>query len=59
MKIKALRERRGLSQEDLAARAGLSRGYLARLEIGLHDPTLTTLQKLAQALKVKVARLVE
>jgi len=57
MKIKVLREERGLTQEALAERAGLSRGYLARLETGRHEPTLTTLGKLAKALRVKVADL--
>lgn len=59
MRIKVLREKRGLSQEELATRAGISRGYLARLETGRHEPTLTTLEKLAKALRVKVARLLE
>jgi len=58
-RIKALREQRGLSQEALAERAGITRGYLARLEIGRHEPTLTTLGKLAKALRVKVTKLIE
>ena len=57
MRIKALREKRGLSQEELAGRAGISRGYLARLETGRHEPTLTMLGKLAKALRVKTAEL--
>ena len=59
MKIQRLREKRGLTQEALAAKARLSRGFLARLEMGRHDPSLSTLGKLAKALKVKVAELVE
>lgn len=35
----------------------ISRGYLARLEIGRHDPTVGTLQRLARALGVNVVRL--
>ena len=58
-RIKALRERRRLSQEALAAKAGVSRGYLARLEIGRHDPTVGTVEKLAKALRVKVADLLK
>jgi transcriptional regulator with XRE-family HTH domain len=57
MKIKALRGKRGLSQEKLAAKAGITRGYLARLETGRHEPTLTMLGKIAKALKVKTAEL--
>jgi transcriptional regulator with XRE-family HTH domain len=48
-----------MSQRELARRAGLSRAYVARLEIGRHDPTLSTLEKLAKALRVKVTRLLE
>ncbi|MGH2359406.1 MAG: helix-turn-helix domain-containing protein [bacterium] len=57
MKIKQLREQRGLTQKRLAKKAGLSLGYLARLEIGMHDPPLSTVAKLAKALGVPVAEL--
>jgi len=59
MKIKAVREKRGLSQEELAQRAEISRGYLARLETGRHEPTLTMLAKIAKALRVKTADLLK
>jgi transcriptional regulator with XRE-family HTH domain len=59
MRIKTLREARAFSQEELAKRAGISRGYLAWLETARQDPTLTTLEKLAKALRVKVGRLLE
>ena len=59
MRSKTLREARAFSQEELAKRAGISRGYLARLETARQDPTLTTLEKLAKALRVKVGRLLE
>jgi len=59
MKLKRLREQRGLTQEALAKKAGISRAYLARLEMGIHDPHLSRLRKLAKALGVKVGRLVE
>jgi len=58
-KLKALRERRGLTQEQLSEKSGVSRTYLARLETGRQDPTLSTLEKLAKALGVKVGRLLE
>jgi transcriptional regulator with XRE-family HTH domain len=58
-RIKKVRERRGLTQEALAAKAGVSRGYLARVETARHEPTLTVLAKLAKALRVRVGRLVE
>jgi len=57
MRLRALRDKRGWSQEELAKRAGISRGYLARLETGRHDPTLTMIEKLAKALNVPVTEL--
>jgi transcriptional regulator with XRE-family HTH domain len=59
MRLKALREERQLSQAALAERVGVSREYIARLETGRHDPPLSTLEKLAKALGVKVGRLLE
>ena len=59
MRIKTLREGQKISQETLAARSGISRGYLARLETGHHDPTIATLEKLAKALKVPIGRLLK
>jgi transcriptional regulator with XRE-family HTH domain len=59
MKVRALRDKRALTQEVLAKKAGISRGYLARVETGRHEPTLTMLRKLAQALRVPVTALLE
>ena len=59
MRLKRLRKVRKMTQEQLAGRAGLTRGYVARLETGRHDPALSTLEKLAKALRVKVADLLE
>ena len=59
MKLKLYRKARGLTQGELATKVGLSLGYVARLEIGRHDPPLSTLAKLAKALKVSVGELVK
>ncbi|MEK7338448.1 MAG: helix-turn-helix transcriptional regulator [candidate division NC10 bacterium] len=59
VRLRALRAKRGMSQDALAKRAGISRGYLLRLEAGRQDPTLGILTKLAKALKVKVGELLE
>ncbi len=48
-----------MTQADLAARARLTRVYVVKLEGAQQDPSLTTLTKLARALRVKVAALVE
>jgi transcriptional regulator with XRE-family HTH domain len=58
-RLRRLRRRRGLTQAALAARCGWSREYVARLETGKHDPSLSTLATLARALRVRVGRLIE
>lgn len=57
--LKKLRESKGLTQEILAKKAGISRAYLARLEMGRHDPHLSRLRKLAKVLRVKISELVD
>lgn len=59
MRLKQLRAARDMSQADLAERSGVSREHIARLETGHHDPSLSTLVKLAKALKVKPGELLE
>lgn len=58
-RLKALREKRGLTQEQLAEKAGLSRGYLARLETRRQEPKATVIGQLATALRCGVAELFE
>ncbi len=57
MKLKALREGKGLSQAVLARKAKITREYVNRLEAGRYDPTVGVLQRLAKALGVPVADL--
>lgn len=59
MRLKQLREAKGLTQDALAKKVGVSRGYLARLEMGRHDPPLSKLRAIARALRVDVAELVK
>lgn len=47
----------GVSQEELARRAGLDRTYVSGIERGVRNPTVLTLQKLADVLKVSPADL--
>jgi transcriptional regulator with XRE-family HTH domain len=58
-RLKALRTAAGMTQEQLARASALSLGYVARLEIGRHDPKLSTLKKLAKALGVPLAELLK
>jgi len=53
---KTLKSRRcssNLSQEQLGLKSGLSRPYISELEMGKKDPSLFTIFKLSDALKVK------
>src|SRR3954452_21670424 len=49
-RIRALRERRGLTQEDFAARCGISVSFASLLERGERSPSYETLLQVAAAL---------
>ncbi|MCP4961714.1 MAG: helix-turn-helix transcriptional regulator [Actinomycetia bacterium] len=53
--VRDARERGGLSQRELAARMGTSQAAVARLEAGGVGSTLTTLQRVADALDMTVS----
>jgi len=57
--LRKAREALGISQEDLADRAGLHRTYVSGVERGVRNPTVTVLEKLAKALKVKSSTLLD
>jgi transcriptional regulator with XRE-family HTH domain len=59
MKLKAIREAKGISQAELARKARITREYVNRLEAGRYDPTVGVLQRLAKALGVPVTALLE
>jgi transcriptional regulator with XRE-family HTH domain len=52
--LRRLRVVRGLSQEILAADAGIDRTYVSRLERGLENPTVGMLEQLANALDATI-----
>lgn len=53
------RERRALTQQELAAKAGISRVALTRIESGQAEPMARTVRKLAEALGVQVDDLMD
>lgn len=53
-RIAELRKEKELSQVDLALKAGLDKGHIARIELGRYSVGLDTLQKIADALDVKI-----
>jgi len=54
--LRSHRERAGLSQEELADRAGLHRTFISQVERGLKSPSLNSLVSLAAALDLKLAK---
>lgn len=57
--IKSTRSALGISQEELAARAGLHRTYVSDLERGARNPSLESVAKLADALELSLPMLFE
>ena len=57
-RVRRARKERGWSLETLARRAGMHRPNLHRLETGKHLPSLETLERVAEALGLRVADLV-
>jgi transcriptional regulator with XRE-family HTH domain len=58
-RIKELRDQKGISQEELAHRAGLSRTGMGFLETGKRWPRLDTLMKVADGLNITVDELLK
>ena len=54
-KIKELRVAKGLTQEELADRAELSKGFISQLERDLTSPSIVTLVDILQCLGVSVS----
>ncbi len=50
--IRDIRHYRGLSQEALAEDAGVSRGYMGKLEKAKHSATLIKLEQIAKTLEI-------
>jgi transcriptional regulator with XRE-family HTH domain len=57
MKLRQLRDEKGMSQAALAKKARISREHLGRLEAGRYDPSVGVVQRLAKALAVSLTEL--
>ena len=53
-KVREERDRLGLSQEELAARAGVHRTYVGMIERAEKNITLENIEKIAKALGLKM-----
>jgi transcriptional regulator with XRE-family HTH domain len=58
-KVRALRERLGISQEELAYRAGLHRTYVGDVERGERNISLLNIVQIAAALEVPPSELLQ
>jgi len=58
-RIRQLREGQGLSQESIALASGLDRSYFGGVERGEHNVAVINLEKIANALDVKISDLFE
>ncbi|WP_020619032.1 helix-turn-helix domain-containing protein [Paenibacillus daejeonensis] len=51
--VKALRIKKGLSQEDLAHECNVDRSYISMIEVGRNEPSVTKIFDLCQGLQIK------
>ena len=58
-RIRLLREKKNLTQEDLAFEAGVHRAYIGQIERGEKNLGLVNLQKIAKALKISPSKLLD
>lgn len=58
-RIKELRGKLGISQEELGFRSGVHRTYIASLEVGKRNISIATLEKIVNALEVSLSEFFE
>lgn len=57
--LRIIRERLGITQEDLALKSGLTQGYINFLENGKRGYSERSLEKIANALEIQISGLFE
>jgi transcriptional regulator with XRE-family HTH domain len=57
--LREARKQLGLSQEQVAERSGVHATEVSRIEAGKRDPRVSTVERLAAAVKVKPGQLLE
>lgn len=58
-RVREERQKKSMSQEDLAERAGLHRTYIGMVERAEKNITLKNIQKIAFALEIKAGELID
>lgn len=56
-RVREERKKMGISQEELAERAGVHRTYVGMIERAEKNITLESMEKIAKALKIKISDL--
>ena len=56
--LREIRQEKGLSQEELADRAGLHRTYISQIERGLKSPSLRSVEQITEALEIPMSSLI-
>ncbi|MDD4923967.1 MAG: helix-turn-helix transcriptional regulator [Dehalococcoidales bacterium] len=56
-RVREIRNDAGISQEELAFRAGIHRTYLGGIERGERNPSLKNIDRIAKALNIEIAEL--
>jgi transcriptional regulator with XRE-family HTH domain len=57
--VRNLRQKKSISQEELAARAGVHRTYIGMIERGEKNATIITMIKLTVALEIEITELLK
>jgi transcriptional regulator with XRE-family HTH domain len=57
-RLRQIRQVKGLSQEDLADRAGLHRTYVGSVERGERNISIDNIERLAKALEIDIIELI-
>lgn len=56
--IRIIRERKGMSAQELASTCNFEKSNMSRLESGKTNPTIATLYKISQALEVPLEEII-
>ena len=57
--VREFRERAGLSQKAMSEKTGLAQPHVSRLEAGTHLPSVATLKKVADTLRIPICSLLD
>lgn len=59
LRIKEIREIKGVSQQDLASICNFEKANMSRIEAGRTNFTVSTLHKISQALEITISEMVD